>query len=169
MPGRLIVDFKKFRDIMAHKRVHNVIFYQMVAAFVKYCRGILQLQPVTHEPATTRAMSTIFARMADINVVTCAEWFLYVLQTDRAQTQNIARWMTMQVQNSSFAHFRFSVDENNHEILVTYDGEKTLGNTRFNTEWCDELAKLVQNSSVTYSPEEIAELRECYQIADELM
>ena len=168
LTGRLIFDFKKFRDIMAHKGVDDVIFHQMVVAFVKYCRGILKLQPVTYEPASTTAMSTSFARMADINVVTCATWFMYLPQRDRAHRKNIARWMTKQVENSSFSQFTFSVDEESEEILVT-SGGTTLRNTSFDTDWLDELTTLVQNLSVTYDPDEIKEFTDCYQIANELM
>jgi len=168
MTGKLILDFMKFRDIVAHKGVENIIFCQMVVAFVMYCKGILKLQPVTHEPASTTAMNKTFARMADINVVICAEWFLHELLTGRDSRQKIVRRMTIQVQNSSFSHFTFSVAEHSEEILITY-GLETLQNTSFNTEWLEELATLVQNSSVTYSCDEENELRQFYQTAVELM
>lgn len=167
MTGRLIHDFKKFRDIMAHKGVDDIIFYQMMVAFVMYCRGIFNLQPITHEPASTTGMSTTFARMADINVAICAGWFLYVLQKERDKRQNIVRWMTKLVENSSFAQLTFIADEHSEEILIT-DGVETE-RKRFNAEWLKEVTRQVQNSTITYRPDEEAELTQCYQDAESLM
>ena len=178
--GSLIVDFKKFRDIMAHKGVENLIFYQMLAAFVMYCRDILELTPVSYQPASTRQMNKTFARMADINVVVCAEWFLCILHKDLASRQKIARWMNREVKNSTFSHLTFENDEDRKEIVITYGvvEPSSIGDAlnleektplSFSMQWLDSIYPQVLNSSITYGPDEIEELRQCYQKARELM
>ena len=162
--GRCIVDFMKFRDL-ALKGVDDVVFYQMLTAFVMYCRGILNFRQITHEPASTNAMNRTFARIADINVVICAQWFLNVHERDEAPRHIIASWMNKEVRNSSFSHFQFNEAENNEDIDIT-DGVRTFS---FTLEWLEEINNQVQNSEVNYGDEEIEELRRCYQEACELM
>lgn len=169
LTGRLIVDFIKFRDIIAHKGVPNIIFHQMMCAFVMFCRKILGFDQVSHEPKSTEHMSKMFARMVDINFAVCADWFLNILEKGTVRKENIARLLNKMVQNSSFSGFKFIVDENSDAIRVSKQGEKKLEERSFDRKWLDEITTEVQNLSVTYDADEINEFVQCYRNAKECM
>uniref|UniRef100_A0A0B7BJD8 Uncharacterized protein n=1 Tax=Arion vulgaris TaxID=1028688 RepID=A0A0B7BJD8_9EUPU len=165
MTETLIVDFIKFRDFMAHKGVDSldIVFVQMVNAFVMYCRRILEFPIVSHEPKSTGSMSKTFPRMADINVLVCAKWFLNMHNNKAIKISIIIRWMQKLVVGSSFSDRTFAVE--GEDIFVTYKNKKEP----FDISWVDTLTKIVQNSQVSYTEAEEQLLKELHSTATELL
>ena len=160
---KLLQDFLKFRDIVAHKQAENIILIQMLCAFVIYCRKLMGFSKVSHQPASTKEMSKKFARMADINVLQCSEWFLSLLDQNKVTKENVVRWMNKVVQKSSYYGYTFSIFEDDI-VVVNNDGVES-----FYYDWFNEHEKNIMSMTINYSDDEENAFKNIYETAKKML
>lgn len=161
---RLITDFIRFRHLMAHKRVGDLGYLQMMGAFVLFCRKTVGLLPNDRpigSPATVEVLTEEFARMADINVVVCATWYFNIHNLAAVRScdrQTLVTSLNSYAKNSSFSDYHFAV--NGNDIIVTHNGEKKP----FDGNLLKELAEVLK-TPIEYNKEEIDEFKQLYKHA----
>ena len=168
--GRLIADFVKFRDLVAHKGLNyvDITFVQMVTAFVIHCRTVLNfpheevvdISKVSHQPKSTKTMSKKFARMADINAAVCAKWFWKLLEIEKKDINAVRCWLEKMFCHSSYTNWEFTISTEEDCIKVNRkDGDPKQ---TFDLEWVDEFINEVRESDVSYNAEENEQLKKVY-------
>jgi hypothetical protein len=167
---RLITDFIAFRHLTAHNHIHDLGYFQMMGAFLLYCRKIVLPHDIGSSKITEALDNVEFARMADINVVVCVNWYLNIrdMQAVRGRVggtqvtpQTMAKNLNKYVKKSSFSAYKF--DGSNGDIEVDHNGNKK----EFDGKLLEELAEVLK-TSVKYSSEERSAFEELYKRADNL-
>lgn len=159
---RLITDFIKFRHLTAHKRVSDLGYLQMMAAFVLYCRKTVQANDIG-SPATIKVLGEEFARMADINVVVCATWYFNIHNLRAVRSKDRKTLVTSlngYVKYSSFSDYSFAASDN--DISVYHKGWPN--NKKFDGNLLKELAEVLK-TPVKYTEAEINEFKNVYNHA----
>lgn len=162
--SRLIMDFIRFRDLTAHKRVSDVAYLQMACAFVHLCRETVRLKRDS-SPATTVGLPKEYARMADVNFVVCATWYFNILhakktkgRVNKQKVQQLARSLESYAQTSSFFEYHFTFE--NGKINVVFRKEQK----QFDDNLLQELAKTLKKP-VIYTDEEKTDFKNLFDNA----